>query len=98
MSKTLQNQLEKYPDSCVISATNYSSGVKNASPTLTTACRLNYHTKYNRYLTPKECLNLQGFKKFNQEVSNSQMYRQAGNSMSVNVLKAIIREMLESSK
>jgi DNA (cytosine-5)-methyltransferase 1 len=101
ITPTLKSKLEKYSNvegNYIITATNYSSGVKNVSPTLTTGCGSNYHKVYNRYLTPKECLNLQGFKKFNQVVSNTQMYRQAGNSMSVNVLKAILKEILESSK
>jgi len=43
-----------------------------------------------RKLTPRECLRLQDFHDaFKQVVSNSQMYKQAGNSMSVNILEMI---------
>lgn len=42
-------------------------------------------------MTAKEFLCLQGFKNFKQVVSDRQIYKQAGNSMSVNVLKEIFR-------
>ena len=43
-----------------------------------------------RKLTPRECFNLQGFpKNFNlpKEVSNTQLYKQAGNSVTVTMIK-----------
>lgn len=47
-----------------------------------------------RKLTPKECLRLMGFRDdFNQVVSDTQMYRQAGNSIVVDVLIAILKQM-----
>lgn len=47
-----------------------------------------------RKLTPRECLRLQDFpNSFSQVVSDSQMYKQAGNSMSVNVLEMIFRQI-----
>jgi len=47
-----------------------------------------------RKLTPKECLRLMGFADgFKQIVSDTQMYRQAGNSIVVDVLIAILKEM-----
>jgi|TARA_B100001059_G_scaffold8670_1_gene7135 DNA (cytosine-5)-methyltransferase 1 len=49
---------------------------------------------YHRYATCKEMFNLQGFDSFKQVVSNSQMKKQIGNSMSVNVLVAILNELL----
>ena len=49
------------------------------------------HTGRIRKLTPRECLRLMGFPdSFKQVVSDTQMYRQAGNSIVVNVLAAII--------
>ena len=45
-----------------------------------------------RKLTPRECFNLQGFPKtfkFPEDVSNTQLYKQAGNSVTV----AMIREI-----
>lgn len=51
-----------------------------------------------RKLTPKECWRLQGFPDWAfdkaQEVnSNSQLYKQAGNSVTVNVIEAIAKEL-----
>ena len=51
-----------------------------------------------RKLTEKECWRLQGFtdeqfyKAKNDGVSNSQLYKQAGNSVTVNVIDAIVRK------
>ena len=52
-----------------------------------------------RKLTPLECWRLQGFtdeqfyKAKNSGVSNSQLYKQAGNSVTVNVVDAIVKEL-----
>ena len=49
-----------------------------------------------RRLTPRECLRLMGFTDdFKQVVSNTQMYRQAGNSVVVDVLMALIKETVK---
>ena len=54
---------------------------------------------YVRKLTPKECWRLMGFddididKCSNVGMSNTQLYKQAGNSIVVNVLQAIFREL-----
>ena len=52
-----------------------------------------------RKLTPKECWRLMGFDdedfdKAQKVNSDSQLYKQAGNSIVVNVLEAIFKEML----
>ena len=52
-----------------------------------------------RKLTPKECWRLQGFpdwafERAEQVNSNSQLYKQAGNSVTVNVIEAIARRLL----
>lgn len=52
-----------------------------------------------RKLTPRECWRLMGFDDFDfdkaQKVnSNSQLYKQAGNSIVVNVLEEILKELL----
>ena len=53
-----------------------------------------------RKLTPKECWRLMGFddedfdKAQASGVSNSQLYKQAGNSIVVNVLEGILRNLL----
>ena len=47
-----------------------------------------------RKLTPRECLRLMGFDDdFAIHVSDTQMYRQAGNSIVVNVLMALLKEI-----
>ncbi len=52
------------------------------------------HTGRIRKLTPKECLRLMGFgDDFKQVVSDTQMYRQAGNSIVVDVLIALLKQM-----
>ena len=56
-----------------------------------------------RKLTPKECWRLMGFddedvEKAAQVCSNSQLYKQAGNSIVVNVLEAIFKELFVAKK
>ena len=56
-----------------------------------------------RKLTPKECWRLMGFydedfHKAEKVCSNSQLYKQAGNSIVVNVLEAIFRELFVSKQ
>jgi len=56
-----------------------------------------------RKLTPKECWRLMGFDdsdfdKASQECSNSQLYKQAGNSIVVNVLESIFNELFKGTK
>lgn len=52
------------------------------------------HTGRIRKLTPRECLRLMGFRdSFRQVVSDTQMYRQAGNSIVVDVLIALLKQM-----
>ena len=56
-----------------------------------------------RKLTPKECWRLMGFndKDFemaNKVNSNTQLYKQAGNSIVVNVLEAILSNLLIEPK
>jgi site-specific DNA-cytosine methylase len=47
----------------------------------------------SRYASIKELLSLQGFKNKKQVVSDNQFKRQIGNSMSVNVIKEIIKQL-----
>lgn len=50
-----------------------------------------------RRLTPREALRLMGFcDSFKQVVSDVQMYKQAGNSIVVNVLIEIIKEIINT--
>ena len=47
-----------------------------------------------RKLTPRECLSLMGFSKdFKMPVSDTELYKQAGNSIVVDVLMAILKKM-----
>ena len=72
-------------------------------PGLTTDTRLSLAVPSSlriRKLTPRECLRLMGLKdkqigKMETVQSNAQLYKQAGNSIVVNVLEAIFREMME---
>jgi DNA (cytosine-5)-methyltransferase 1 len=52
--------------------------------------------KYPRRLTPKECFNLQGFpKEFKlPPISKGQLYKQAGNSVVVPMVRKIVREIV----
>ena len=50
-----------------------------------------------RKLTPRECLRLMGFSdSFKIVVSDTSMYQQAGNSIVVDVLIAIVRQILRA--
>ncbi|MBC8305657.1 MAG: DNA (cytosine-5-)-methyltransferase [Pelagibacterales bacterium] len=53
-----------------------------------------HHKGKIRKLTPKECLRLMGFRDdFDIAVSDTQMYRQAGNSIVVDVLIALLKQI-----
>ncbi len=54
------------------------------------------HPAVARKLTPRECLNLMGFGEFKILVPDQVMYRQAGNSIAVPVLKNILTNILEA--
>lgn len=60
----------------------------------------NYVTCRNgkvRRLTPRECLRLMGYDDtFKQVVSDTQMYKQAGNSIVVDVMCKVVQKMLEA--
>ena len=73
-----------------------------ARPLLATMAKMhragvdNYITRSGRIrkLSPRECLRLMGFDDtFKIVVSDTQMYRQAGNSIVVNVLMSVLRNM-----
>ncbi len=79
----------------------------NISPTLSTRCdclgvvvkERNMEELRIRKLTPKECWRLMGFddedfEKAEQVNSNAQLYKQAGNSIVVNVLEEIFKQLL----
>jgi len=77
----------------------YATTTKNMTPCLVTTCNMVYLTKYNRFLTPRECLRLQGFPdSFKPISSNNQVYKQAGNSMSTNILCFLLTEIFKCTK
>jgi len=74
--------------------TNYPNANKY-SPCVVARGSSHWCVPYHRYATPVELGMLQGFPKdFKQVVSDSQMKKQYGNSMSVNVLKLIIEKLI----
>lgn len=66
------------------------------SQTLTTSCNQGVHDGYRiRKLTPRECFRLMDFDDtFSWPVSDSQAYKQAGNSICVGVLERILKNIL----
>jgi DNA (cytosine-5)-methyltransferase 1 len=79
----------------ILSPWNYYSAIEFMCPTLTTQCCQLLILNLKRTLTIAELLQLQGFpKNFKVVVSNTQIAKQIGNSMSVCVLKKIIKEAL----
>jgi DNA (cytosine-5)-methyltransferase 1 len=84
-----------YDLNCIVACAGFGNYMYNMSPTLTCGT-VYYLTKYKRYLFPREMLLLQGFDKtFVQVVSDTQLRRQAGNTMSVNVLKEIFKQVFK---
>lgn len=92
VSGQMQRNLLGVPDGYIVSNGGYKAIAFNKCPTLLTTCNY-YHTTYNRYLTVDELLLLQGFKSFQKCVSNTQLKRQIGNSISVPVLEAIFTRL-----
>ena len=76
----------------------------NVCPTLTANMGTGGHNvpliidRYGfRKLTPEECIGFQGFPKefkFPEDISNASKYKQAGNSVSVPVIRRIAEEMI----
>lgn len=98
--KALLKNLNKLKSkkNCIVAPFTFYSPMYNVSPTLTCRCASYYHSLYNRNVNYKECLLLQGFDiNFKNVVSNTQMGRQIGNSMSVNVLVELFKEIFKST-
>lgn len=103
---TYNDNLEKVNKGNTINAYNKTIDNSGVAPTLTTrpegfktAILPISNDLRIRKLTPLECWRLQGFKdeQFyaaqNSGVSNAQLYKQAGNSVTINVIDAIIKEL-----
>lgn len=82
------------------------SEIKDVAPTQTTFCASTSNSsavliKYNNYrirkLTPRECWRLMGVRDYQfdklHDISNSQLYKMAGNSIVVDVLMAIFKNL-----
>jgi DNA (cytosine-5)-methyltransferase 1 len=70
--------------------------MREMCPTLTCSSSSLWLTKYKRRFHPSEMLLLQGFPlAFHQVVSNTQMIKQAGNSMTVPVIQAVIEALVD---
>jgi site-specific DNA-cytosine methylase len=89
--------LKKIPDNSIFinlgfSKTNFPNSDK-ICPAILASNKI-WCVKKKRYANIKELLSLQGFNKnFLQVVSNTQLKKQIGNSMSVNVLKEIFIQL-----
>jgi DNA (cytosine-5)-methyltransferase 1 len=97
-TKTLLNKIRDidFQKEFIFCCDNYSISDKGICPTLTTSgCKYMYHTTYHRYLNMNECLSLQGFRpsKFKVAIPVTQIFKQIGNSMSVNVLICLFKEI-----
>lgn len=97
LPKSAKNMMKRIPEDSLFIDLNFRKhNYPNSnvySPCLMTQGLL-WCVPKNRYANIKECLSLQGFPKtFKQEVSDSQMKKQIGNSMSVNVIKELFKSL-----
>lgn len=104
--ETMNENIEELKNGTTVNAYNKTIDQTGLSPTLTTRHE-GFKTAILpitedlriRKLTPLECWRLQGFsdeqfyKAKNSGVSNSQLYKQAGNAVTVNVVDAIVGEL-----
>ncbi|MDM3980663.1 DNA (cytosine-5-)-methyltransferase [Staphylococcus haemolyticus] len=104
--ETMNENIEELKNGTTVNAYNKTIDQTGLSPTLTTrpegfktAILLITSNLRIRKLTPLECWRLQGFtdeqfyKAKNSGVSKSQLYKQAGNAVTVNVVDAIVGEL-----
>lgn len=108
-SETMNENIDLIKDGMSINAYNRTLNQTGISPTVTTRPE-GFKTAILpitsdlriRKLTPLECWRLQGFedeqfyKAQQGGVSNSQLYKQAGNAVTVNVVEAIIKHFIEN--
>jgi site-specific DNA-cytosine methylase len=99
---TRKNAKENTKDNYIINAgvssrCGFGSAIYEISPCLLANAHRFYSTKHRRFLTATEHLRLQGFSdNFEQDESVRVSKKQAGNSMSVNVLCTIIKNILKT--
>lgn len=104
LTETIEKNIEKFKKGKVLNMDLYNRTVnEELSQTLADPCH-NSQRLFDglriRKITPKEAWRLMGFddEDFNKAAkvnSNTQLYKQAGNSIVVNVLEAILTEMLQ---
>lgn len=107
LNETIERNIDKFKEGKVLDMDLYNRSInEDISQTLTDP----KHNKQRlfdglriRKLTPKECWRLMGFddadyERAAQVNSNTQLYKQAGNSIVVNVLEAILRNLLLDEK
>ena len=103
LNETIEKNIDKFKKGKVLNMDLYNRTVnEEISQTLTDPCH-NSQRLFDglriRKLTPKECWRLMGFddedyEKAAQVNSNTQLYKQAGNSIVVNVLVNILTNLL----
>ena len=103
LDKTIKDKINELGEESFIDA--YNNKIINNGTTTTITARINdsNHFLVNnlriRKLTPKECWRLMGFddedfEKAEKVNSNTQLYKQAGNSICVPVLESILKNLL----
>lgn len=103
LSETIEKNINKFKKGKVLNMDLYNRTVNEEVSQTLTEPHHNSQRLFDgfriRKLTPKECWRLQGFDdedcdKAAQVNSNTQLYKQAGNSIVVNVLEAILTNLL----
>lgn len=104
VKQTIENNIDKLQENSFIDSYNKQVNNTGISGTITTRvndsnCTHIINNLRIRKLTPKECWRLMGFddsdfEKAEKVNSNSQLYKQAGNSIVVNVLERILENLL----
>ena len=96
-SEKLQAYIDRFPTCSFadVCQSKYGNSCNEEYSPCITASNSLWCIPMQRYATCNELLTLQGFNSFSQVVSNAQMKKQIGNSMSVNVLTEIFKKLLK---
>nr|QBK86871.1 MAG: uncharacterized protein LCMAC103_02090 [Marseillevirus LCMAC103] len=90
--------LEKHPVVARLYSLSFLASGLNVSPTLTAIDSQYYVTSLKRKFSPREALALQGFPpRMKIVVSDRQVFKQAGNSIAIDVLVHLFREIFAST-
>lgn len=95
-SEKLQAYIDRFPKCSFadVCQSKYGNSCNEEYSPCITASNSLWCIPMSRYACINELLALQGFESFNNVVSNAQMKKQLGNSMSVNVLEEIFKNLL----